>query len=166
VHAASVSLRAKRGQHPWRTIRKKFYATDLANNLYTVNPLTGAATKIGPTGIPAVPLIPNTDGLINISDETLFAAGGKLYATFDADTFDPTIPAITPVIAPNLYRIDPVTGVATLVDATALLITASVDLNGTVYSFVGNPEAVAHAVTLDLANGNTSFVTTLILPLD
>ncbi len=139
----------------------KIYATDGANNLYTVNPTTGGTHLIGKTGIPAVPFVlgPNPDGTINIFNETLFGAAGKLYATFDADKFDPRIPAITPVIAPNLYQIDPETGATTLIDPTALLITASVDLNGTVYALVGNAEATAHVVTLDLANGTTSFVT-------
>ncbi len=137
------------------------YATDLSNNLYIVNPTTGAATLIGHTGIPAVPAVPTTtnpDGTINIFNETLFGAGGKLYATFDADTFDPSVPAITPVIAPKLYQIDPATGAAKVVDPTALLITAALDLNGTVYAFVGNSEALSHVDTLNLANGHTSFV--------
>src|SRR5579864_5811170 len=63
------------------------YATDIANDLYTVNPSTGHATLIGPTGIPAVPAAPlstNPDGTFNAFDDTLFSAGGNLYATFDA----------------------------------------------------------------------------------
>ncbi|MDQ6662930.1 MAG: hypothetical protein M3Z23_00885, partial [Acidobacteriota bacterium] len=70
------------------------YATDFNGDLYTVNPLTGAAKLIGSTGIPAVPAIPfttNSDGSINFFDENLFAAGGKLYANFDAATFNPEL---------------------------------------------------------------------------
>jgi hypothetical protein len=139
----------------------KLYATDLNNNLYAVNSTTGAAQRIGPTGIPALPFIPtsiNPDGTINIFNETLFGAGGKLYATFDADTFDPSVPMITPVIASNLYQIDPATGATTVVAPTTLLMTASLDLNGSVYALIGNAEALTHVVTLDLANGHTSFV--------
>ena len=56
------------------------YATDLNNNLYTVNTSNGAASLIGPTGMPICPSLidPSEAG-----DEAFFAAGGKLYATFD-----------------------------------------------------------------------------------
>ncbi|MGI8741114.1 MAG: hypothetical protein ACR2NN_00810, partial [Bryobacteraceae bacterium] len=67
------------------------YATDLANNLYTVDPLTGGAKLLGTTGIPPLPfklLSTNPDGSTNVFDETLFGAEGKLYATFDAITMD------------------------------------------------------------------------------
>ena len=37
----------------------KFYATDFANNLYSVDPATGAATLIGPTGMPEVTVAPS-----------------------------------------------------------------------------------------------------------
>lgn len=58
-------------------------ATGFQSRLYSVNSSTGAATAIGLTGVPALPFIPlssNPDGTINIYDEALFAAGGKLYA--------------------------------------------------------------------------------------
>jgi hypothetical protein len=133
------------------------YATDLGNDLYTVNPLTGTARLIGPTGIPAVPpnlLGTNPDGSFNAFNEALFSAAGNLYATFDAITvnFNPFL--VTPVIAPNLYRIDPSTGHATLVGPTALTIGAVVEVNGTFYAFKNNTRQV---LALDLANGNTSF---------
>jgi hypothetical protein len=134
------------------------YATDIANNLYTVNPLTGAATLIGPTGIPAVPAIPdstNPDGTFNAFDESLFSAGGNLYATFDAITINPSPFTVTPVISPDLYQINPSTGLATLIAPTALTIGAAVDFNGTVYAFNNIAGQVA---TLNLANGNTTAV--------
>ena len=55
----------------------KVYATDFENRLYSVNPLTGAATLIGSTGIPAVPFIPgslNPNGTLNFYDQALFDA--------------------------------------------------------------------------------------------
>ena len=79
------------------------YATDFANNLYTVNPATAAATLIGPTGIPGLSFIPlstNPDGSFNAYDETLFSTAGKLYVTFDTLTFNPL--TSTPVIPPHL----------------------------------------------------------------
>jgi hypothetical protein len=140
------------------TLRGTTYATDLANNLYSVNPLTGAATLIGSTGIPAVPFVPdstNPDGTFNAFDEALFGAGGNLYATFDAITINPSPFTVTPVISPDLYQINPLTGHATLIGPTALTLGAAIDLNGTVYAFIDSSSEV---VALDLANGSTSFV--------
>ena len=95
----------------------KVYETDLQNNLYNVNPLRGAATLIGPTGMPAIPFIPgsvNGDGTLNFYDQSIFAAGGNLYSTFDAWVFDPGSFSIASIaVAPALYRIDPLTGIAT-----------------------------------------------------
>ena len=137
------------------------FATDFSNNLYTVDPVTGAATLIGPAGIPAFafnPTIPNADGTMNIFDYSLFSTGGKLYEIFDVARLDPVTFAQTPVIPANLYRIDPLTGVATLIAPTAMNLTAVVDVNGVLYAFNG---ALGQVVTLDLATGNTSFVSNL-----
>jgi hypothetical protein len=137
------------------------YATDFSNNLYTVNPATGAATLIGPTGIPAFmfnPNIPNPDGTINAFDYSLFSAGGKLYTTFDVITIDFSSFTITPVIPDNLYQINPSTAVATLIAPTDLNLTAAVNVNGTIYAFNG---ATKQVVTLDITNGKTSFVSDL-----
>jgi hypothetical protein len=137
----------------------KIYATDLANNLYRVNALTGQAALIGPTGIPAIPFAPlstNPDGTFNAYDEALFGANGKLYATFDAITVDPaTFTAASILISPNLYQIDPTTGLATLIGPTDLNLGAAANVNGTTYAF---NEGTRQVVTLDLANGKTSFV--------
>lgn len=137
------------------------YATDFSNNLYTVNTATGIATLIGPTGIPAFtanPNIPNPDGTFNIVDYTLFGAGGILYATFDVATIDFSSFTITPVVPPNLYQINPGTGFATLTAPTALSLSAAVNVDGTVYAFNA---ALNQVVTLDLTNGQTSFVSNL-----
>ncbi|MDQ6759870.1 MAG: PEP-CTERM sorting domain-containing protein [Acidobacteriota bacterium] len=135
------------------------YATDYANNLYRVNQATGAATLIGLTGIPALPFVPGTvvNGSLNFSDETLFGVGGKLYATFDAGMHNFATSVNTTVIPPNLYQINPATGLAMLVAPTALGLTAVVNVNGTVYGFTFDGET-SQEVTLNLANGNTSFV--------
>ena len=80
------------------------YATDFANNLYSVDPKTANAKLIGPTGIPALPFIPgpNPDGTVNVYDESLFSAGGKLYANFGAAVVTNNGPII--VIPPAIYR--------------------------------------------------------------
>ncbi len=138
-----------------------FYATDLANNLYTINPSTGAATLLGATGIPPFPVTlhsTNPDGSTNVVDQTLFSSGGKLYATFDAAAIDFSTFTITPVIPDSLYQIDPSTGMATLIGPTALNLTAAVDVSGTVYAFNG---ATSEIVTLNLTNGNTTFFSTV-----
>jgi hypothetical protein len=139
----------------------KFYATDYQNKLYSVNPLTGATTPIGLTGMPGITFVPlstNPDGSLNFFDEAFFAADGKLYATFNTGTVDTETFTPTPVIAPNLYQIDPATGVATLIGPTALGLSAAVEVNGTTYAFnvpLGEIEA------LDLATGKTTFVSNL-----
>jgi len=136
----------------------KIYATDFSNNLYSVNPLTGAATLIGPTGIPAVPAIPGTsnpDGTFDSFDESLFSAGVDLYATFDAITINPSPFAVTPVISPDLYEISPTTGQATLIGPTALTIGAVVGVDGTFYAF---NNMAGEVETLNLANGDTTAI--------
>ncbi|HZQ50993.1 MAG TPA: hypothetical protein VFB14_02290 [Bryobacteraceae bacterium] len=135
------------------------YATDYSQNLYRVNPATGAATLVGPTGIPAFPFpshfTSNSDGTENVFTATLFPADGNLYATFDTNTVDPTSGDITPAILNNLYRIDPNTAVATLVAPTIQAISAVTRVNGTDYAFnVGTQQLL----TLNLASGGTSFV--------
>lgn len=137
----------------------KIYATDFQNRIYNVNPLTGAATLIGPTGIPPIPFVPaslNANGTINFYEEALFGAGGKLYATFDALVFDlTTLSVVTTAVAPALYEIDPSTGLATVVGPTDLAIGAVVGVNGTQYAF---NLLKGQVFSLDLASGNTSFV--------
>jgi hypothetical protein len=133
------------------------YATDLANNLYTVDPTTGKATLIGPTGIPPLPyklLSTNPDGSTNVYDEALFVSRGNLYATFDAITINFSTSTTHTVIPAALYRINPATGVATMIAATAQNLDSALDLGGTVYAF---DVAVNQVVTLDPATGNTAF---------
>lgn len=137
------------------------YATDLSNNLYTVDPATGKATLKGPTGIPPLPyhlLATNSDGSTNTFDETLFTAGGKLFATFDAHQINFATFTFNTVVAPALYQINPVTGIATRIAHTANTLSATVNVNGAVYAFNAQ---LGQVVTLDLTNGHTSFVSNL-----
>jgi hypothetical protein len=131
------------------------YATDFSNNLYTVDPATGAATLVGLTGIPPFafnPTVPIHDQTFYGFDYSLFSAGGKLYQTFDVITIDFSSLTITPVIPAKLYEIDPSTAVATLIAPTALGLTSVVNISGTLYAFNGAQQVV----TLDLSNGNTT----------
>jgi hypothetical protein len=134
------------------------YATDFANNIYTINPATGKATLVGATGIPAVPFIPastNPDGSLNFYDENLFGFGGKLYANFDAATFNPGTSQFTTAISDAIYEIDTSTGHASKVAPTNLGLITVINLNGTVYGFNG---VTSQIVMLDVTNGTTHFV--------
>jgi len=127
------------------------YATDLYGNLYTLNTTTGASTIVGITGIPLCPSVINPD---DVSDETLFTANGELYATFDG--IDLTNLAV--VNLPELYQINPATGLATEVGPTALGLDATVQVNGTVYGLAFGYAGSNTVLSLDLANGNTTFL--------
>jgi hypothetical protein len=140
----------------------RVYATDSKNNLYSVDTATGVASLIGPTGIPPLPPPP-----VYLGDASLFAAGGKLYATFDA--FNATTTPCPLVVNPELYEIDPRTGVARRVGPTAFQINAAVELGGTVYAFTAGGGELPSGQTcrvgghdevlrLDPATGNTAFV--------
>ena len=126
------------------------YATDLYGNFYSVNTKTGAATLIGVTGIPICPSLTNSN---EVSDEALFTDGGKLYATFDGVNL-----ATSGVVdSPELYQINPATGVATPVGPTALGLDAAVFVNGAVYGFAYGGSSTV--LSLNPANGNTTFLT-------
>ena len=131
------------------------YATDFANDLFTVNPLTGAATLIGPTGIPPLPFIPatvNADGSINVMDESLFSVGSALLAVFHASTLsvNPPPPTETPVVPPAIYQIDPATGIATFVAPTVPGLSGVTTVAG---AYVGFDNVTNQLVLLDPGTG-------------
>ncbi len=129
------------------------FATDLQSNLYHVNTTTGLATLIGYTGIPQCPSLTDPN---DVSDESLFAYGGKLYATFDAVNLN----TLATVDSPELYQIDPTTGVATLVGPTALGLDAEAVVDGTVYGFAFGYAGPNLVLSLNPTNGNTTSVGT------
>src|SRR5580698_5064915 len=134
----------------------KIYATDYQNQLYGLNPQTGAATLIGPTGIPAFVPGFNPDGTVTFYDEAIFGAPGGLYMTFDSFEFDlNTFANGSTVVAPELYRINTSTGVATPIGPTDLGIGAVVGVNGTYYAF---DDLTNQIESLNLTNGSTTFV--------
>jgi PEP-CTERM motif len=137
----------------------KIYATDFQNNLYDVNSVRGAATLIGPTGIPAIPFVPgsiNDDGTINSYDEAIFGSAGDLYEMFDAFTFDlNSFTVVNTIVAPALYQLDPSSGLGTLVGTTNLGIGAVVGVDGTYYAF---NDMTGQIEGFNLANGNTNFI--------
>lgn len=105
------------------------------------------------SGIPASPFIlgsQNPNGTLILADETIWQSSGKLYATYDAWVLDLTsFTVVSIVVVPELYQIDPTTGLATVIGPTALGIGAVVDVNGTGYAF---DDFTNQTLTLDLAN--------------
>ena len=135
------------------------YATDFANNLYSVNPVTGTARLIGPTGMPPLtfaPLSTNADGTVNVYSESLFSVHGKLYANFATATLDFATGTVKPVIPGALYQINPETGHARLIAPTDTNITATVSVNDVIYGF---DAVLGQVVTINLTNGLTTPVT-------
>lgn len=135
------------------------YATDFAENLYSVNPSNGQVTKIGATGMPTVTFVPlstpNPDGSLNFYDSGLYDQNGKLYGSFDTGTVNFSTGVITTVIPDELYQIDPVTGLAASVGSTAFGIDGVADVNGTDYTFANTTGQI---LTMNLANGDATVV--------
>ena len=156
-------------------VRGQLYVTDLANNIYSVDAATGVATPMTATGMPPDPSIPftvNSDGTLNLCDEGLYSAGGKLYATFDSFDLDLTTtpPAIAHMqVAPALYQIDPATGLAKFIAKTDSNLTALLMMHDKAYAFkgvidgfdvnFGFPVAHAQLLSLNLATGATKSLT-------
>jgi hypothetical protein len=136
----------------------KIYATDFANNLYSVDGETGATRLIGLTGIPPItgnPNIPNPDGTFNVFDTNLFSFRGKLYAIFDGFKIDPNTGAFTTIFPGAIYEIDSRTAQATWIASTALGLTSVVTVHGTVYGFDALQGKNGEIVTIDMTNGET-----------
>jgi hypothetical protein len=132
----------------------------LRTGIFVVNTSNGAASLLARnSGIPASPFVlgsQNADGTLNFGDEAIWQSGGKLYATYDAWVFNPTsFTVVSVAVAPELYQIDPTTGIAAVIGPTALGIGGVVDVNGTDYAF---DDFTNQILALDLANGSTSVV--------
>jgi hypothetical protein len=152
----------------------KLYLTDFSNNIYSVDPESGAATLMAATGMPPDPNIPfttNNDGTFNLCDESLYGVGGSLYATFDSFNIDPATLMIDEypgdsTVSPALYRIDPATGAATLIGPTNLGLGATVEVGGRFYAFKGIatgfvsgfPQGFMQLVSLDRSTGKATFI--------
>ncbi len=140
------------------------YATDFAQNLYSVHPVTGLAKLIGPTGIPPITVAPfsqNPDGSFNVYAESLFSFHGRLYALFSTSevTFgsDPgaTPATFTPLIPAALYEVNTRIGEATWIAPTDQGLSSIVNVSDRLYGF---DAVAAQVVTLDLENGHTTEV--------
>jgi outer membrane protein assembly factor BamB len=140
----------------------KYYATDFAQNLYSVNPNTGAAKLIGPTGIPALtfaPFSPDPDGVsFDVFGETLFSSHGKLYAYFSTLAVNLAAGTFRVLTPGAIYQIDPETAHTRFIAPTSSTLSTMVDVSGTVYAF--DPLA-GEVVTLDVRTGQTTPVSTV-----
>jgi hypothetical protein len=151
------------------------YVTDFSNNLYSVNLATGNATRVrlnGDTTLPPDPNVPftsNSDGTVNLCDESFYGSAGKLYAIFDSFAADPSQqPPIRAheYIPPYLWQIDPFTGAATFIAVTDWQLAAIVEADGQFYAFkavfLDNfPAGQTELDKLDIRTGATTKVAVL-----
>jgi hypothetical protein len=138
-----------------------YYVTDFANNLYSLNPRTGATKLIGPTGIPKLPFPPfsgNPDGSVNVFGASLFGFRGKFYAYSSALALNLADKTFTPLLSGEIYQIDPATGSATAVAPTDTTLSTIVNVNNTIYASDGVTDQV---VILDPTTGVTTPVSSL-----
>lgn len=151
----AIPVVAETGNAPYSIaeLNGTVYATDLYGNLYTLNTATGASSLVGLTGIPICPSVYDAS---DVSDETLFTANGNLYATFDG--VDLASSPVGIVDSPELYQINPATGVATMLGPTALGIDAALQISGTVYGLAFGYAYSNTVLSLNVANGNTTFL--------
>jgi outer membrane protein assembly factor BamB len=140
----------------------KYYALDFSQNLYSLDPATGATKMIGPTGLPQIAFVPlgidPSNGKLDVYDESLFSFHGKLYANFDSGQVDLTNGSETAVIPATLYEIDPETGRTRTVAPTELGLLTIVNVNGTIYAFDSINDRF---VVVDLETGRTQVVSSL-----
>jgi hypothetical protein len=158
-------------------VRGKLYLTDFSNDLYSVDPESGVATPISPTGMPPdrkIPFTFNSDGTFNLCDEGLYGIAGKLFAVFDSFAIDPTQTPPTRAheyVPPRVYEVDPFIGATRIVANTDWQLSAIVEVDGRAYAFravidgfdfnFNFPIGHAEVVTLNLKTGQTYRVATV-----
>ena len=136
-----------------------YYVTDFANNLYSLDPRTGAIRLIGPTGIPGItapPFSENPDGSVNVFGDSLFGFRGKFYAYFATLAVNFANGTFTPLTPGEIYQIDPATGHATPIAPTETTLSTIVTVNDTVYAFNA---FTGQVLILDPTTGQTTPVT-------
>jgi len=155
-------------------VNGKLFVTDFGGDVYSVNPQNNFLATLMPAKkmMPPDPNIPytfNADGTFNLCDESFYGIGGFLYATFDSFNVDTTTAAINEfgnadaTQSPDLYRINPKTGEATLIGPTDLGIGATFVLDGIVLGFESQvtgfsengPMGATELIALDLNSGKT-----------
>lgn len=140
----------------------KYYAVDFAQNLYSLNPETGATQLIGPTGIPPLTFAPFTqdaDGVsFDVFGETLFSWQGKFYAYFTTVALNFATGTARVLIPGAIYQIDPKTGHTQFVASLPVGVSTLVNINDTIYGF----DAINNQVlTVDVETGQSHVVSSL-----
>ena len=139
-------------------VNGRFYATDFDQNLYSVNPRTGAAKLIGPTGVPPLSFAPfredpDLPGSFDVYAESLFSVRGKLYALFSTTAVNFETGTNTPLIEAKIYQINPATGETTQGALTNPGLSSIANVNERIYGFDAFTDQV---VTLNLTTGQTT----------
>jgi hypothetical protein len=140
---------------------RRYYVTDFANNLYSLDPKTAATKLIGPTGMPGVTFVPfseNSDGSVNVFAEGLFGYRGKFYAYFSTEAVNFATGTFTLLIPGEIYQIDPATGHAIAVAPADSNFSAIATVQDTIYAFDASTGQVD---IVDPRSGNATPVTTL-----
>lgn len=121
-----------------------FVGSDYAGNLYTVDPATGAALNPRPSGV---------TGLVGVD----FGPAGQLYG----------LTANNGVAPDSFYRINPISGVSTLVGSTGLTDIFEGDIKfdpstGTLYGLQAIPRTgVREFFTIDVLTGAAMVIGTI-----
>jgi hypothetical protein len=134
----------------------ELFLMDYSNNLYSVDRRTGAATLIGPTGIPVIVFRQYSSSLAGDCHSLFFTLAER----DDAGNL---------ILPPSLYRIDPRNAAYTLVGPTARAVVGSGFINGTLYGFsrdlrpfgINEPP---HVFSIDTTTGAATRVTDLNVP--
>ncbi len=127
----------------------RLFALDFSNNLYQVDPETGAATLVGWTGLPEITHEFWASGLAGDCESLYFSIMER----------DDDLNIIRP---PALYRINPETAVAYYIGPTAEGIVGAAFVDGTLYgfgadmTFIGGPPSRILAV--DTTSGEATLV--------
>jgi hypothetical protein len=139
----------------------RYYVTDFANNLYSLNPKTAATKLIGATGIPGLPFAPfsqNPDGSFNVFGEGLFEYRGEFYAYFQTGAINFATGEYTTFIPGEIYRIDPANGHTVAVAHVDPSFSSIGPVRDSIYGFDGVSGQVD---IVDLTTGTATPVTTL-----
>jgi hypothetical protein len=139
----------------------RYYVTDFANNLYSLNPKTATTKLIGPTGIPGLPFAPfsqNADGSFNVFGESLFEYRGKFYAYFETGAINFSTGVFTTFIPGEIYQVDPATGHAIAIAHVDPSFSSIGVVRDKIYGFDG---AAGQVDIVDLLTGGATPVTTL-----
>jgi hypothetical protein len=156
------------------------YGEDTSEDLVTINPLTGATTEVGATGIDLLTFTAfdgslfGTDSLENLYSINASTGAATLVGSTGLGALDPAY-AISlaggstnlyytvddPSLGPSLYTLNTTTGAPTLVGSTAGDVAGSAFVGNTLYGFIFpyvNGSDTPQIDTIDTSTGAATFV--------